>query len=146
MGAVRSNENVRHSFFYRLEELYLTFFVLFFRISRWKGRVKAGTAASGVAIVMWVIVLSVWACVQTVTHNDNIPSRWIVGGAAFLSAIANDYYLVTLGRGVAFEKHFRDFHALKRTVLYLAAISIVVVAGTAFYLSTAAYHRLLGIP
>jgi hypothetical protein len=146
MNGVSSDEGIARSVADRLKELYLTLFVLFFRISRWKGRVKAGTAASGVAIVMWVIFLSVWACVQTVTHNDNIPSRWIVGGAAFLSAIANDYYLVTLGRGVAFEKHFRDFHALKRTVLYLAAISIIVVAGTAFYFSTAAYHHLLGIP
>jgi hypothetical protein len=138
--------DVGHSIMRSLKELYLSIFVLFFRISRWRGSMKARTAAAGLTIVEGLLAVSLSTWVAAATHQLVEVNRWIIGGAFVVLYLLNDQFLVDQGRGVAFEKQFSSFPAAKRTVLYLAAIGIVLATGIALYLSVVDYHQTFTLP
>lgn len=146
MTHARPEPNVDHPVMRLLKELYLSTFVLFFRISRWRGNMKARSAALGLTLVDGILVMSFGASIAVVTHQVIEVNRWIVGIAVIVLYSLNDYFLVDQGRGIAFEERFRGFRAGKRTLLYLAASGIVLATGIALYFSAAAYHQTFNLP
>jgi hypothetical protein len=128
-----------------LKELYLSVFLLFFRITLWKGRMKASMAAICVSVVEGLLALTLWTWVQTITHLDFEPSRWIILFFFLLIAGPGDYFLVVRGHGEAFDKQFQHFGKSKRIALYVAATCVVALTGIAFYLSATAFHRAFNI-
>src|ERR1041385_3294162 len=105
-----------------LRELYLSIFVLFFRISRWRGDMKARAAAGLLSIIEGSLVASLvmWS---EVGMGQHVPMKRWVGGIGFVILyLLNDHFLVDRGRGTAFEQQFRSFRATKQTILYVAAI------------------------
>jgi len=135
-----------HSIMRSLKEMYLSIFVLFFRISRWRGSMKARTAAGGLTIVEGLLAISLSAWVAAATHQLVEVNRWIIGAAFVVLYLLNDHFLVDQGRGIAFVEQFRSFPAGKRTVLYLAAAGVVLMTGIALYLSVTGYHGVLHLP
>ena len=130
----------------RLKELYLSIFLLFFRISRWEGRMKASSASLGVSVVLIVLALTLWALIQMVIEQNIELNRWmVVPFLILLIAVPSDYYLVIRSHGIAFEKQFRNFSRSKQIGLYLAAITAIVVTGIAFYFTIANYHQTFGL-
>lgn len=141
MNNARSHANVGYSLIRPLKELYLSIFVLFYGISGWKGRMKAGAASLFVSGVVFFVVLALWAILQTIANQYVAPSRWIVGGAGAAIAMTNDYFLVIRGYGIAFDKRFHNFSKNRRIALYLVAIGMVAATGIAFYLAMSSYHE-----
>lgn len=129
-----------------LKALYLSLFVLFFRISRWKGRIKSSTASMCVATVDGIVAVTLWAWIQTATHQYVELNRWIFGGAFAALFVVNHFFLVVRGYGVEFEKEFRSFSKGKRIALYLAAVSVVMVAGITFFIIIEDYHQAFHLP
>jgi hypothetical protein len=123
------------------KELYLSVFVLLFRISRWKGEFRAYSAALGVAVVEGILVLTFWAWIQTATKHYIEVNKWALIIAIFVIVSPTNYFLVLRGHGLAFERRFDDFSERKQAALYIAAVCIVVGVGIAFYLSVDSYHR-----
>ena len=107
---------------------------------------KARTAAGGLTMVEGLLAVSLGIWIAAATHQRIEVNRWIIGGAFVVLYLVNDYFLVDQGRGIAFVEQFRGFPAGKRTVLYLAAIGIVLMAGIAVYLSGTSYHEALHLP
>lgn len=146
MSREPSQADVGHSLMRPLKEIYLSLFVLFFRISRWKGRMKVSTASIGVSAVAAFLAFSVYMWISVMSQHQIVTNRWIVGGVGAAIFVVNDYFLSIRGHGIAFEKQFRHFGKSKRIVLYLAAIGIVAATGIAFYLSVADYHQAFNLP
>jgi hypothetical protein len=146
MSHAPSKTSVGRSVMRPLKEIYLSVFVLFFRISRWRGSMKARTAALGLTVVEGFLAMSFGTWIASAVHQNIEVNRWIIGIAFVVLYSLNDYFLVDQGRGVAFEKQFRNFPSAKRTVLYLAAISIVLATGIVLYLSVVDYHQTFNLP
>lgn len=128
-----------------LKASYLSVFVLFFRMSGWDGSMKARTAVMCLTVVDFILVLTIWAWLQTTFQFHIEVARWIIGGAALATYFVNDYLLVDRNVGVIFEKEFRHFHTRKQIALLLVAGGAVAAIGVAFYLSVAIYHQSLNI-
>src|SRR6201985_1987045 len=146
MSPTPSQADAGNSVMRLLKEAYLSLFVLFFQISRWKGRMKACSASICVSVIEGLLVLTLWGWIQTATHHYVELSSWSVVAAAIAIGGPTDYFLVVRNHGVAFEKQFRSFGKSKRIAMYLAAIGVIIVTGIAFYLSVAAYHQAFGLP
>ena len=128
-----------------VKEVYLSVFVLFFGISRWRGSMKARTAASGLTLVVGFLASSVGIWIEVATRQSFLVNRWAVAIAFLVLYLVNDHFLVDQGRGVAFDNKFRNFRTRKKTVLYIVAVGVVLLAGVSLYSSVTAYHRAVGI-
>jgi hypothetical protein len=74
--------------------------------------------------------------------RQHVPmNRWVGGIGFVILYLLNDHFLVDRGRGTAFEQQFRSFRATKQTILYVAAIGIILASGITVYLSVATYHQ-----
>ncbi len=146
MTHVTSKADVGHPIMRSLKELYLSIFVLFYRLSGWDGRMKASTASICVSVVEGVLALTIWSWMQIAIHQYIELNHWLVMIFFFLIAGPGDYFLVVRGHGIAFEKQFYSFSKRKRIALYVSAIGIVVMTGIAFYLSVADYHLTFNLP
>lgn len=129
-----------------LKEIYLSIFVLFYRISRWDGRMKAGAASLFVSGVTLLLVLALWAGLQIASHQHISLNRWVVGGGSAAIAMLNDYFLVVQGCGATFDKQFRHFGKRKQVTLSVIAIGSVVMTVIAFFLLVANYHQAFNLP
>lgn len=129
-----------------LKEIYLSLFLLFYRLSLWKGRMKARVASICVGILEFMLVFTIWLWIQIATHEYIQLDRWIVVASIFLIAGPGEYLLVVRGHGIAFEKQFHSFSKSKRIALYLAAIGVVLATGIAFYLTVIGYHQTFNLP
>jgi len=78
-------------------------------------------------------------------HQHIRLNRWVVGIGAVVLISLNDHFLVDRGRGIAFEERFRGYSKARKTILYVAAVDIVLASGIALYLSGTAYHRAFNI-
>lgn len=131
----------------QLKEVYLSIFVLFYRISRWKGRMKASSASFSVSVVEIFLALTMWLWIQLVADRYIELNRWVAAIAVSILIVgSSDYFLYKRGHGIAFERQFLHFSRSKQIALYAAAISIVVVTGVAFFLTVSAYHQAFNLP
>jgi cytochrome c biogenesis factor len=123
-----------------LKELYLSIFVMFYRMSRWRGSMKARTAASGLTIVEGFFATGIGLWVAAPKHQFIRTSGWIVAFALVLLYLLNDYLLVDQGRGIAFEQEFRGFPLVKRTLLYVVAVGIALSSVAVIFVSIISYR------
>jgi len=128
-----------------LKELYLSIFVLFFYISRWKGRMRASSAAAGVSMAELLVAFTAWSWFEVAVHHRINLNRWIVGICSFLIFAHADYVLVVGGRGETYEKQFRHFGKGKQIALTVSAIGIMLVIGITYFLSVHVYHQMFHI-
>jgi hypothetical protein len=128
-----------------IADIYLSIFVLFFRVSRWRTSSKASSAVVGVAVVDYVLALSlvIWAAIMT-GHPLKL-SPWVVGIIFLIFCSANYRFLVIRSHGVAFEKQFCGFQKSKQTTLLSVAAGILLATVAIFSFSIQAYHRTFGI-
>jgi len=127
-------------------ELYLSVFVLFYRIAiGWTGSAKTHAASIGLSIVEALFVLTVWTWIQLVTRTYVHIESWVLVVAVFAITTPTDYLVVIRGHGLKFEKEFRGFGITKQFVLYLAAIGVVAAVGLAFFHTVESYHTIFGI-
>jgi hypothetical protein len=137
-----------------MSELYLSIFVLWFRITRWKGRMKYITASFGADMVAVFIGLTVWLWFQVMLgyeidlnawggHQIDLNKLAVVAGSLVI-LYASDFYLRR--HGPEFERHFGSFSRHKRIGLYLAAVSIIVVTGIAFAMVGTEYRAMFHPP
>jgi hypothetical protein len=114
----------------QLNEIYLSVYVLFFRIGagQWPSHVNADAhkGVAGVAVVEIILLITLLDWIQSLSGHFGI-NRWVPGIAAVVIYAINYYFLVIRGNGVAFEKQFGSFRKSKRLTLRLAAIGISVV-------------------
>jgi hypothetical protein len=127
-----------------LTEIYLSIFVLFFRITRWEGRLKAAAASLFVSLVAFLAILTLWTFLQLVNHQYVVASRWVFGGCGVAVVIVNACFLEI--RGVTFERQFRHFSRKKQLALYLVAIALVAGTFAAFFFAVSFYHEAFHFP
>jgi hypothetical protein len=127
------------------KELYFSVFVLFFRMSGWDGRLKAGTASMCVSTVEGLLALAVWDWVQTKTHHYIALSGWIVAGIFAALFVMNGFIFVTSGYGLEFEQRFHNLSRQRQTALYATSVIIVVTVVISFFVSVSEYHEVFNI-
>ena len=138
--------DANRSIFRGAVELYLSVFVLFYRIAiGWTGRAKTSAAAIGLSVVELLFLMTVWTWIQTVTHTYMHIESWVLVVALLAITAPTDYLVVNRGHGLKFEKEFRRFGIVKQITLYLAAIGIVAAVGLAFFHTVESYHATFGI-
>jgi hypothetical protein len=127
------------------KELYLSVFVLFFRIGagQWPSYMNADAhkGVAGVTIIEVLLVASLINWIQIIGGHRLELNRWMPGIAAVVLYCANYYFFVVRGSGIAYEREFSGFRKGKRIALRLAVIVILLVTLAVFF-SSAAYHRI----
>jgi len=126
-------------------DVYLSLFVLFYRISRWKGRLKASSASLGMMIVEILLAGAIWMWIQMATGRYIELNPWAVIACAVLILAPSDYFLVVRGHGPAFERQFRQLARSKQIALYVVAMSVAVATLVAFFLTIPAYHQVFNL-
>ena len=128
-----------------LRELVLSVFVLFFRLSRWHGIMKARTAASGVSFVEGAAILGCWIWIEVGLRNPIITNRWVFVVLFMILYLINEYLLVDLKCGIDFEAKFSEFSEDKQVWLYAVSIGIVLGVALSLYFSVSAYRQLFSV-
>jgi hypothetical protein len=130
-----------------VRELYLSLFVLFFRIGagQWPAFMNADAfnGVTGLTVIESFFALSVSGWIESVAGRHLDLNRWEIVIAVLAIFCANYYFLIFKGVGVAFEKEFNHFPKSKRVALRLAAIGIVLAIGVFFFLSGIVFRRSL---
>lgn len=130
---------------YKLAELYFSMFVLFYRISIWRGRVRAGTASIGVSTVLGLFVVGLLSWAQIYFHRKLTVDRWVFGVGFAMLFILNHYLLVVRGFGISFEKSFGSFTQRKQVLLLVSAASFSVVFCAAFFILVSMYRATFAV-
>jgi Ni/Fe-hydrogenase subunit HybB-like protein len=125
-------------------DVYLSIFVIFFRLSRWKGRMKSASATIGVSVMLGMLFVAVWAGAQIALHQHVILNQWLAFGILTVTFALNHYVLITREAGPEFELRFRKFTKKKQMGLQVAAVLIVVAIVTALFASMSAYNHAIG--
>jgi hypothetical protein len=121
-----------------LSEVYLSIFVLFFRISRWGGRMKSYTASILASMVPLFIAFTFWMSIELAAGHELDLNGWVL--VIPVAAIFAIYGPSWERRGIEFEKQFRGFSRNKQITLYLAAAGIVVVTLITFFMVGTEYR------
>jgi hypothetical protein len=147
MSNSTSEEGVVSPLVHRFKDLYLSIFVLFFRVfaDSWSPRTNAMKGVNGITLVEFVIAVSVSDLVQVQTGRHLALNRWVIGFAFVMVALVNRHFLVVRGSGVAFEREFNSFGKSKRIALRSVSVGLVLATAVIFFFSAAAYHRAIGI-
>lgn len=127
------------------KEVYLSIFVLFYRLSRWTADMKAYSAVACLSIVELLLAASFGMLVQIISGYRHGWNRWVVGAFCLGLFLVNSHFLVNRGNGIAFEREFSRYPRGKRMALLLAAGGIAVASGVALFLSGERYHKMLGM-
>ena len=126
-----------------IKELYLTAFVIFFRIARdaWSHNVNAGKGVAGVTLIEVLLAIAIegWIEIFFWKALPRLP-QWAFFVAFFILCGANHYPLVTCGHGIVFE---REFTHLKRSrkLLLVAASGGFMLAAIMFFGYSGFVHR-----
>jgi hypothetical protein len=128
---------------YQLKEIYLSVYVLFFRIGggQWPSHVNADAhkGVAGVAVVEGILLITLVDWIQSIAGNFGI-GRWVPGIVGVVIYAINYYFLVIQGNGVAFEKQFGSLPKSKRLTLRLVAVGIFVATLALYFAAHAKSH------
>jgi hypothetical protein len=133
------------SFARAFREVWLSIFVLFFRISRWKGSMKATSATAGPAMLEAVLAVSGLCWLEIVLHHRFYINKWLIGVLGAIIFWVNSHVLVGRGSGLKFEKEFSEFSSPKQAALFSGAALTTVAIGFFLYFTVTVYHRAFGI-
>src|ERR1041384_2836485 len=103
--------------FRQLKDLYLSIWLLSYRITRWKGQMKAYSASMATITFEGLLAFdcAAWAEIWT---RHRLIQRWEIWLAAVALALT---HRKLDKHGMAFEKKFNLFDDTKRTILYATA-------------------------
>lgn len=125
------------------KDVYLSIFLIFFRLSRWKGEMRSSSASIAVSVILGMLISIVWGEAQIALHERINLNRWLVISGLALAFGLNAHVLRKAG--AKFEQRFRTFAASKQLGLQVAAVLIVVSIVSALFASISSYHRAFGI-
>ena len=128
-----------------LKELYLTFYVVFYRLGvSWSRANDESKGAVGVALVETALILSLWSSLDVLTGRatlTNIPK--IAAVICFFGICAVNYnILVTKRHGIDFERQFVHLPSARKSLLFSCCVTVII-ASVAFFIYTAIIHRRL---
>ena len=126
-------------------ELWLSIFVLFYRISRWKGSMKANSAVAAPAILETLLALSALSWIEIALHQRIDVGKWLIGVFAVVIYWANSHVLVERGSGLKFEREFSGFARVKQLALFFGAVLVTVTIGFFLYFTVTVYRQTFGI-
>lgn len=133
----------------RATELYLSVFVLFYRIAAglWPKAFNADAhkGVAGLTMVEGLFALSIYSWLEIAMRRRFEVNPLLIGAALALIYFCNNHFLVGRGIGIKFENRFSEFPRIKRIVLRLGALGVVLIAATAFYLSMAMHQKVFDI-
>jgi peptidoglycan/LPS O-acetylase OafA/YrhL len=129
MSRAPTQIGAKRSIMRTLSEMYLSIFVLFFRITRWKGRMKFITASIGTSAVMLCIAVTFFDIDSNCDWFHMEMNYWVFLAVGLAAYFISNFYLER--HGLEFEKHLHSFSRDKRIALYLAAAAIIMVTGIA---------------
>ena len=126
-------------------ELYLSIFVLFFRLSssRWSQEMNAYKAVAGTSWVHLLLLFILAEGVQMLSSRRFFSGPWevLIGSLAIFAV--NYYDLIVRGRGTAFERDFAAFSRRKRWALLGFAAAVLASTFSVFLILTEEYHTFL---
>jgi uncharacterized membrane protein YbjE (DUF340 family) len=143
MSRAPTQIGAKRSIMRTLSEMYLSIFVLFFRITLWEGRMKSYTASILASMVPLFIAFTFWMSIELATGHELDLNRWVLVPIAAIFAIYGPSWE---RRGIEFEKHFCGFSRNKRIALQLAAAGIVVVTLISFFMVGTEYRSMFHPP
>jgi hypothetical protein len=129
------------------KEIYLTGFVIIFRLSRVKDiAYKAGGAIGAITVVEWFALEGLRADIDTFLNRNTIFSKPVVYAAFFALFLMNGYVLFFRGHGIKFAREFESMRKARRIVLVVSC-AVLSVAAIVFGICSAIVHRRsLGLP
>jgi hypothetical protein len=132
-----------------LKEIYLSLFVLFFRINKgaWPEYVKADEhkGVAGITLLQGSLAIAASNFTQVLAGHQIVLDAGAAGLMVLPVYFLNSYFLVERGAGTAFEKEFSGFARKKQTTLYLVATAITLLIVAALVLSIAVYRSAFAI-
>jgi hypothetical protein len=132
-----------------IKDIYLTVFVLFFRIGQnsWSFQSNAAKGVAGVSWFQFMLLIGFTAWLYYATGSKLLLR---VPPAAFyilfgIVCLVNYYALVTRGYGTKFESEFQTFGSRRRSLLIASGIGAITLSmGFAFF--SAFYAHAYGLP
>jgi hypothetical protein len=142
MSRAPTQVDASHPIMRTLSELYLSIFVLFYRITLWRDRMKYIAASIGTSIFTIFPAVAFLISIQLATgyYMDEKVAYWTLAGVGFAAIMASNSYLDR--HALEFEKQFRGFSKRKRIGLYLGAVGIMVVTGIVFAIVGTEYREM----
>lgn len=128
-----------------LEELHLSLFLIMFRITRWKGRMKINVASMYVGAVEGMLIISMWFWFQILVDRIIYVSDIVLVSIVCVWFIFSDHYLVRLGRGVAFDKSFGKYDKSRQMILLTASAIISIASVASVIVSNMTYDQVFHI-
>jgi len=114
----------------RLREVYLTVFVLFFRIGQhsWSATTNAAKGAAGITWLQFMLLITVAAWLYFFTGDRRLitissPLFYVLFGAIYL---LNYYTLVARQTGLRFESAFKTMGSRHRSLLVVTSVGFIV--------------------
>ena len=132
-----------------LRKLYLTIFVIFFRLGagQWPSHINADAhkGVVGIASTEAILVVCMIFWLRGWTGHGLALNSWQLWGLVLLPFLLNHYFLVAKGYGVSFEREFDFLKQREKSLLYSEALGILVATAAIAYFTILANRRLLGI-
>ena len=127
-----------------LKELYLSVFVIFYRVAAglWPATFNADAhkGVAGLSAVEGLLGLSAFAWLQVLASRRFELNPLIIGAIFLLLYFVNNFFLVSRRAGVEFNTEFNRFSVVKRTLLCAGAIAVVITSLITFGISITAYQ------
>ena len=131
------------------KELYLTAFVLGFRVSgsSWTPGLNAGKGVAGVTLIEALILMGIeeWIEILVGTRFSFNSSPWALRIASLVLYFVNYYILVTRSHGIKFEGEFNNLKKSRKAILLVSCVVMILAAITVIICSVSAYHRFFHI-
>lgn len=113
-----------------VKEVYLSVFVLFFRIGQnsWSFTSNAAKAVAGITWLQFTLLIGLTAWLYYFTGNKlflaaSRPAFYLLFG---IICLVNYYVLVTRAAGTHFVSEFRTFEYRRRSILVATSIALVI--------------------
>jgi uncharacterized membrane protein YidH (DUF202 family) len=127
------------------KEVYLTGYVIIFRISRVKDiAYKAGAAIGFVTLIESLFLIGIDNCIEMFLNKKVILSKPAVWLALFALFLINVYFLFFRRYGTKFEREFDNIKKSRRIILVVSCVVVVVAVIVFCIFSSIAYRRFLG--
>jgi hypothetical protein len=131
------------------KELYLTWFILGFRVSvnSWSSGMNAGKGVLGVTLISGAIIMGgeLWIELLVGTRFSFHTNPWTIRIAALALYFVNYYVLVTRNYGIKFEREFTHLQKSRKVLLHVSC-AVLLLSIIAFIIySVSVYQHLFHI-
>jgi energy-coupling factor transporter transmembrane protein EcfT len=124
-----------------VKEIYLTAFVIIFRLSRAKDiAYRAGGAIAVITVVECLILIGISGYLEKFLGKTYLISKPIFYIGFFAIVFVNGYFLFFRGNGIKFNQEFDGLEKSRRVVLVVSC-ALLVMAAIAFFIYSAIARR-----